>query len=163
MHEDKSRVRPSGKRAAARAHAHAAGTRIPVYKFVGFTCYLGLSVSGKCWRLKVKSRGDRKRAKLSGLRKYLKESLNTPNTPHLISQVKAAERWWAQYHAVSDNQRQVSSFIDESKRILFHWFNRLGGRKKWTRDRFGQLLKRGNYPNVPPLVTLYPTSNRAKA
>jgi len=161
MHEDKSRVLPSGNRAAARAHA--AGKRIPVYKFVGFTCYWGLSASGKCWRLKVKSRGDRKRAKLSGLRKYLKENLNTPNTPKLISQVKAAVRGWAQYHSVSDNQRQVSSFIDESQRILFQWFNRRGGRKKWTWNRFGQLLKRVNYPNVPPLVTLYPTSNRAKA
>ena len=161
MHEGKSRVLPSGNRAAARAHS--AGKRIPAYKFVGFTWYWGLSVSGKCWRLKAKSRGDRKRAKLSGLRKFLRENLNTPDTPRLISQVKATVRGWARYHAVSDNQRQVSSFIDESQRILFQWFNRRGGRKKWTWNRFGQLLKRVNYPNVPPLVTLYPTSNRAKA
>jgi hypothetical protein len=161
MHEEKSHVIPSGSRAAARAHV--AGKRIPVYKFVGFTCYWGLSLSGKFWRLKVKSRSDRKRAKLAGLRKYLKENRNTQNTPNLMARVKAVVRGWANYHAVSDNQRQVSSFIYESKHILFRWLNTRGGRKRWNWKRFVQLLERINYPTVPKLVSLYPTPNRAKA
>ncbi len=161
LHEDKSRLLPSGTRAATRAHA--AGTRIPTYKFLGFTCYWGLSTSGKFWRLKVKSRGDRKRAKLVGLRKFLQENRNTPNTPLLIERVKSAVRGWVNYHAVSDNQRQVSSFIHESKRILFKWFNRRGGKKKWNWERFARLLGRVNYPTIPPAKSLFPTSNQAKA
>ena len=153
LHEDKSRLLPSGSRAAARAHA--AGTRIPTYKFLGFTCYWGLSTSGKFWRLKVKSRGDRKRAKLVGLRKFLQENRNTPNTPLLIERVKSAVRGWVNYHAVSDNQRQVSSFIHESRRILFRWFNRRGGKKKWNWERFARLLHRVKYPTPPPVKSLF--------
>jgi len=161
LHEDKSRLLPSGNRAATRAHA--AGTRIPTYKFLGFTCYWGLSVSGKFWRLKVKSRGDRKRAKLVGLRKFLQENRNTPNTPLLIERVKSAVRGWINYHAVSDNRRQVSSFIYESKRIIFSWFNRRGGKKRWTWESVARLLDRVKYPSIPPLKSLFPTSNQAKA
>jgi len=161
MHKEKSRLIPSGSLAAARAHAN--GKRIPVYKFLGFTCYWGLSLSGKFWRLKVKSRSDRKRTKLSGLRKFLKENRNTSDTPMLMGRVKAVVRGWVNYHAVSDNQRQVSSFIYESKHILFKWFNSRGGQKRWNWKRFGQLLERINYPTVPQLITLYPTPNRANA
>jgi len=161
MHEEKSRLLPSGTRAAARAHA--AGERIPVYQFLGFTCYWGLSRDRKFWRLKVKSRSDRKSSKLRGLREYLRKRTNSPNTPLLLNQVKAVVRGWVNYHAVSDNQRQVSSFIYESKHILFKWFNRRGGNKKWNWGRFERLLERIDYPTVPPLVSLYPTPNRAKA
>ncbi|MEI8281449.1 MAG: reverse transcriptase domain-containing protein [Armatimonadota bacterium] len=161
IHNEKSRLIPSGSRAAARAHA--IGERIPPYKFVGFTCYWGLSLGGKFWRLKVKSRSDRKRAKLAGLRQFLEQNRNTSDTPHLMSRVKAVVRGWANYHAVSDNQRQVSSFIYESKHILFKWFNRRGGRKRWNWKRFVQLLEKINFPTVPKLVSLYPTPNRAKA
>lgn len=161
MHEEKSRLIPSGSRAAARAYA--AGKRIPVYNFVGFTCYWALSRNGKLWRLKVKSRSDRKNAKLVSLRKFLKENRNTSNTPQLMSRVKAVVRGWVNYHAVSDNERQVRSFIYESKMILYKWFNSRGGRKKWNWDRLSRLLKRINYPTTFKLVSLYPTPNRAKA
>ena len=161
IHEEKSRLLPSGHKAAARAHAR--GEKLPVYKFLGFTCYWGQSVSKKCWRLKVKSRGDRKRAKLKGLRQFLRDHLNTPDTPMVLNRVKAGVRGWANYHAVSDNQRQVRSFIDESKRILFQWFNRRGGRKPWTWKRHERLLDRINYPKVPNVTSLFPTPNQAKA
>lgn len=160
MHEDKSQLLPSGNRAAARAHAR--GERIPVYRFLGFTCYWDQSRNKRCWRLKVKSRGDRKRAKLNGLRQYLRENLNTPDTPKVLERVKAGVRGWANYHAVSDNQMQVSSFIDESKRILFRWFNRRGGKKPWTWERHARLLERIDYPKVPLIKSLFPTPNRAK-
>jgi group II intron reverse transcriptase/maturase len=124
LHADKSQVLPAGLGCAQQAHQQ--GKRIPTFNFLGFTCYWGLSNSGKFWRLKVKSRGDRKRAKLVGLRKFLQENRNTPNTPLLIERVKSAVRGWINYHAVSDNRRQVSSFIYESKRIIFSWFNRRG-------------------------------------
>ena len=161
MHAEKSQLVPSGNRAAAKAYAK--GERLPVYRFLGFTCYWDLSRNRKFWRLKVKSRGDRKRAKLKGLRKFLRDNLNTPDTPKVLERVKSGVRGWANYHAVSDNQRQVSSFIDESRRMLFQWFNRRGSKKAWTWDRFEKLLVRISYPHVPRSVILYSTSNRAKA
>jgi hypothetical protein len=116
-----------------------------------------------CWRLKLKSRSDRKRAKLKGLHKYLRENLNTPNTHQMLGRIKAVVKGWANYHAISDNYRQVKSFIHRSERILFQWFNRRGGNKPWYWKRFKRLLDRINYPKVPPLVSLFPTPNQVKA
>jgi RNA-directed DNA polymerase len=130
MHREKSRLLPSGNKAAARAHAH--GERIPVYTFVGFTCYWALSQQKTFWRLKVKSRSDRKRAKLKGMRQYLHANLAAKDTPLILKRIKASVRGWVNYHSVSDNQRQVSSFIHISRQILFRWFNRRGGKKPWT-------------------------------
>jgi len=56
MHQDKSSITLSGKKAAEEAHKR--GERVPVYKFLGFTCYWGRRRNGS-WRLKYKSRSDR--------------------------------------------------------------------------------------------------------
>lgn len=85
------------------------------------------------------------------------------DTPNLISQVMARVRGWINYHAVSDNERQVGSFIHQSKRVLFNWLNRRGGQKKWSWERFTRLLQRINYPTHPQTKSLFPTPNRAKA
>ena len=161
IHAEKSQILPSGKRAAARAAAR--GEKIPVYRFLGFTCYWSQSRKKTFWRLKVKSRSDRKRAKLKGLRKYLRENLNAPRTSLILAKVKAVVRGWAKYHTVSDNAKQVNSFIHESRRILFKWFNRRGGRKGMTWERFTNLMTRINYPATPSPISLYSTLNRAKA
>ena len=158
MHEEKSRLLPSGSKAAARLNA--AGERIPVYKFLGFTCYWALSRNHKFWRLKFKSRADRLRATLTGMRVFLRKNLNATNTQKLIYQVIARVRGWINYHAISDNQNQVEKFIYQSKRILFSWLNRRGGRIKWSWERFERLLKRMNYPAYSQAVSLFPTPNK---
>jgi group II intron reverse transcriptase/maturase len=161
MHAEKSHMLPSGNRAAARAHAR--GEKIPVYRFLGFTCYWSQSLKKTFWRLKIKSRSDRRRAKLKGLSEYLRENLNTPRTSLILAKVKAIVRGWARYHAVSDNAQQVNSFIHDSRRILFKWFNRRGGRKGMTWERFTRLMARINYPTTPPLTILYSTPKKAQA
>lgn len=161
MHAEKSRLIPSGRTAAARAHA--AGGRLPTYKFLGFTCYWGLSRNGKLWRLKVKSRSDRKRAKLKGLRKYLRQNLNTPDTPTVLNTVRAVVRGWVNYHAVSDNSRAVHSFVNDSRRILFRWFNRRGGRKPMTWSHFARLMDRIDFPKLKKLTPLFSPPKQARA
>jgi len=159
LHRDKSNLLPAGTKAAARAHA--AGRRLPTFKFLGFTCYWSLARNGRFWRLKLKSRSDRKGAKLKGLRQFLRENRNTPNTPDVVARVVAGVRGWVNYHAVSDNQPTVSGFLDESKRILFHWFNRRGGKRRMTWSRYQRLLVKVKFPTVPRLTILYPTPKRA--
>ena len=142
LHEDKSSLIRSGSRAAEEADKE--GKRLPVYKFLGFICYWGKGRKG-WWRLKYKSRSDRFTGKLKGLRKYLKESLNQ-ETHQVLKRVKSVVAGWANYHAISDNQRRVSSFILQSKRALFAWINRKGGNRKMNWTRFTNLMKRINYP-----------------
>jgi group II intron reverse transcriptase/maturase len=142
LHEDKSSMLRSGSKAAKEAAKR--GERLPVYKFLGFVCYWGRSRNG-WWRLKYKSRPDRFTGKLKGLRKHLKESLSE-RTDKVLERVKRTVTGWVNYHAISDNQRRVSSFILLSKRILFSWINRKGGNRKMNWERFGRLMKLIKYP-----------------
>lgn len=142
LHLEKSSVVRSGRIAAEEAENRK--ERLPTYKFLGFTCYWGKSRKGM-WRLKYKSRSDRTTAKLKSLRKYLRENLNQ-ETETVIKRVIRVAIGWGNYHAISDNQRRVQSFILASKRILFWWINRKGGKRRMSWENFARLLARLKYP-----------------
>ena len=161
LHQEKSQLLPAGNVAATRAKRK--GTHLPTFKFLGFVCYWGLSRSKSFWRLKLKSRSDRKRAKLRGLREYLRGKLNTANVANVLQHVIAGVRGWVTYHAVSDNGQAVGGFIIESMKILFQWFNRRGGRRAMNWKRFNRLLVAINFPKMPKIVNLFSTPNQASA
>lgn len=154
LHVDKSSKIQSGSKAAEEAEKR--GERLPVYKFLGFTCYWGRSRNG-WWRLKYKSRSDRFAGKLKGLRKHLKES-RSEETDTVLKRVKRVVTGWVNYNAISDNQRRVSSFILLSKRALFSWINRKGGNRKMSWDKFGKLMKQINYPQNFKTVSMFAAS-----
>lgn len=153
LHEDKSSMIGSGSRAAKEAEAR--GKRLSTYKFLGFTCYWGKSRKG-WWRMKFKSRSDRFAGKLNGLRKYLRES-RSEETHKVLERVKMIVRGWINYHAISDNQRRVNSFILQSKRAIFSWINRKGGKCKMNWERFGKLMKRVRYPQSFKTTSMFCT------
>lgn len=153
LHEDKTSIIQSGSKVAKEAELR--GERLPTYKFLGFTCYWGKSRNG-WWRLKFKSRSDRFAGKLKGLRKYLRESLSK-ETHETLERVKKVVVGWMNYNAISDNQRRVNSFILVSKRILFSWINRKGGKRKINWEKFGRLLKRVNYPSSFKTTSMFVT------
>jgi RNA-directed DNA polymerase len=143
LNKDKSSLLKTGSKEAAEAENR--GERLQAYKFLGFICYWGKNRNNLRWRLKFKSRGDRFTAKLKGLRAYLKENLSQ-NTEITLLRVKRVVAGWVNYHAISDNQRRVNSFIHESKEILFRWINRKGGRRKMNWATFSKLLEKVKYP-----------------
>jgi len=151
LHEAKSSMIRSGSKAAAEAARK--GERLPTYKFLGFTCYWGRSRK-KWFRLKYKSRSDRLAGKLKDLREYLRKSLNQ-KTDITVEQVKRIVRGWVNYHAISDNQGQVSAFIHWSRRALFDWINRKGGNRKMNWTKFEKLLERLNYPRSFKTVSMF--------
>ena len=154
LHADKSSVIKSG--AAHAREAKTNGERLKTYKFLGFTCYWGQSRSGK-WRLKYKSRADRIAKKLVNLRQHLKRSLHE-KTHVVIQRVKRVVIGWGNYHAISDNQKQVSTFIQWSRRALFVWVNRKGGKRKINWKSFGNLLKRMNFPQYIKTTSMFRTA-----
>lgn len=151
LHEDKSSLLRSGSKVAAEAEER--GERVPAYKFLGFVCYWGKGRDGK-WRLKYKSRADRFTGKLKSLRKYLKEKLHQ-ETEKVLAQVKTVVVGWINYHAISDNQSRVESFIYQTERILFNWINRKGGKRKMSWIKFGALLRRIKYPRNFKTTTMF--------
>lgn len=117
--------------------------------------YWGKSRSGK-WRLKFKSRADRMAKKLVSMRQYLKKNLNQ-KTHVIINNVKRVVVGWANYHAISDNQRQVSIFVHWSKCALFFFVNRKGGKRKMGWNRFGKLLERLDFPEYFKTKSMFRT------
>ena len=154
LHEDKSSLLKSGSKEAAAAEKR--GERLPTYKFLGFVCYWGKSRNGQ-WRLKYKSRADRFTAKLKGLREYLRKSLNQKTEP-TIQRVKKIVVGWVNYHAISDNQRRVSSFILMSERALFRWINCKGGQRKMNWTAFEKLLRAMKYPRNFKITSMFTVS-----
>ncbi|MBI6547529.1 reverse transcriptase domain-containing protein [Xenorhabdus lircayensis] len=144
LHSDKSQLIPAGHIAAMRANQ--SGRRLPTFNFLGFTCYWGKSRKGD-WRLEFSSRKDRFAAKLKGLRDFLWKNLNTPDKRFVLTIVIRIIRGWINYHGISDNQRRVGQFIYQSKRILYRWFNRKGGRRGITWEKLTQILKLLGYPS----------------
>jgi len=152
LHEEKSQIIPSGHYIAERAHRK--GESLPTYKFLGFLCYWGKERKG-FWRLKYRSRLDRFSAKLKGLRKFLRNNLNKKDTDELIRKVIRVLQGWINYHAISGNQRRVTAFIHESKKILFRWFNRRGGKRMLNWGKFMKRIKRLNYLETFKVVSMF--------
>lgn len=154
LHLDKSQLIDFGAKAAGRAAKN--GMRLTVYKFLGFLCYWGKAKKG-FWRLKFASRSERIRAKLKGLHKYLKENLNTKDKNDLLTKVKQIVRGWINYHAISDNNNCVWTFVNRCKRILFNWFNRRGGKRGMNWGRFTRILKAIKFPETWKTQSILPS------
>lgn len=155
VHEEKTQILPFGFTTAKTLQGN--GLRMPTFNFLGFTWYWGLVRNGTFFRLRVKSRADRLRAKLKGLKRYLRENLNTRNMFLFLKSVIRVVKGWVNYHAVSDNQRSVNGFLRTCKRALFRWFNRRGGRRRMTWERFRVLLKRVQFPETYLIMPLFQT------
>lgn len=151
LHLEKSQILPSGHTMALRAHQK--GKRLPTYQFLGFTCYWGKGRNG-FWRLKLTSRRDRFTAKLKGLRQFLWENLNTPDSLAIIATVVRVVRGWINYHGVSDNEKRVKGFIEKAKRTLLAWLNRRGRRRPLNWRQFTALLERVDFPKRWKVISL---------
>lgn len=142
LNMEKSQMIQSGSRAAAEADQQ--GTRLPIYQFLGFTCYWGKARRG-FWRLKYTSRADRFTAKLKGLRDYLWSHRNV-DAQDVMKQVIRVVKGWINYHAISDNNRRVRAFTLVAKRIMFKWFNYRGGRRRMNWEKYTKMLQYEGYP-----------------
>ena len=152
LHEDKSSMIPSGRKAALRAET--AGTRIPTYKFLGFTCYWGKSRKG-LWRPKYTSRRDRFTVALKKLSKFLWAHLNTGNTDALLRSVIRRVKGWINYHAISDNKRRVYMFLLIVRKLVFKWINRKGGKRRTNWDELAARLDRVGFPKGFKTISMF--------
>jgi len=152
MHEAKSALLPSGRGVAKRMAQ--AGERMPTFAFLGFTCYWGMARKG-FWRLKLKSRSDRLTVTLKRLKKYLKENRNCEDDKLLLQSINRRVKGWVNYHAVSDNERKVGSFLREVQRSLFKWFNRRSQRKAMNWENLQRRLTRDGFPSSFKTISMF--------
>ena len=152
MHADKSQIIPAGQLVALNAEQN--GKRVPTFNFLGFTCCWGKSRKG-FMRLKYTSRKDRFAAKLKGMKQYLRDNLNNGDTTGVIKTVIRVVKSWANYHAVSDNQRRVGQFLERTKRIILCWLNRRGGKRYVTWDKLLIGLKALGFPKHVKTISMF--------
>lgn len=89
IHLEKSQIIPSGRYAALKSHNQK--NRLPIYKFLGFICYWGISRNRKFWILHLKSRNDRICKKLQGMKEFLWKE-RAGNTRFVLAKVLAILR-----------------------------------------------------------------------
>ena len=153
LNESKSGILPAGSLAIQ--NMVKSGIKPPTFKFLGFTCYWGLSKSMKFYRLKYKSRIDRMRNKLSGLKKFLRGQRTSPNTGFVLDSIKRVVVGWMNYHSISDNIYQVKRFDRAVRTQILRWFRRRSQRGRMSWERLNEILKQRSYPVCKIRVKMY--------
>jgi RNA-directed DNA polymerase len=145
LHEGKTAVLPSGRREAERCEK--AGLRMPSFTFLGFVHVWGISVNRKTgerfWRVKRRTCPLRYRKKLAGMNDHIRKHRHEKG---LLLQVKRVVQGWLNYYAITDNERRVSGFTCEVKRMLFKWLNRRSQKRCFEWEQFGRILRKIKFP-----------------
>jgi hypothetical protein len=159
MHDQKSGLYPSGM-AAIRRLAHN-NKSLPKFKFLGFLFYWGKSRK-RFYRLKQKTRVDRMRSKLAGLKDYLRRNLNTPNHMVVLKQVARVVKGWIEYFGVSDNTSMVWAFIKITRITIHRWFKRRGSKRSITWKKLDPILAAAGLNPKIKIKHLYSISSKTQ-
>ena len=107
LHGDKTRLLEFGRYATERRQRRGLG-RPETFKFLGFVFICGKSRRGS-FQLHRKTRGDRMRARLQEIKRYLKLNMHAP-IPIQGRWLNAVLTGYFAYHAVPTNHRTLASF-----------------------------------------------------
>ncbi len=147
----KTKVFAIGPWAAARAKGR--GRRKPeTFDFLGFTHYCSRNRTGRRFRMKRITARKRFRAKLAALKAWLKSVRSTTKTRDVWSVFCAKLRGHYAYYGVTDNSPGLARFLYAARRLLKKWFNRRGGRKRFTWEKFALMEQR--FPLPKPRITV---------
>jgi group II intron reverse transcriptase/maturase len=131
----KTKVLAFGPRAAAQAKAQ--GRRKPeTFDFLGFTHYCSRSRNGRRFRMKRVTARKRFRAKLAALKEWLRSVRSKMKTRELWEAFCVKLRGHYAYYGVTDNSPGLARFAYAARRLLKKWFNRRGGRRQLTWEKF---------------------------
>lgn len=147
----KTKVLEFGKNAARNARAR--GERPETFDFLGFTHYAGKARDGR-FRIKRVTSGKKYRAKLAGMKEWLKKERNKP-LKKLMAEVGAKLNGHYQYYGVTDNYRAVSRYREEVKKMVLKWLNRRSQRRSFNAKEYKKLLERFPLPKPRIRVNLY--------
>ena len=147
----KTKVLAFGPRAAAQAKAQ--GRRKPeTFDFLGFTHYCSRSRNGRRFRMKRVTARKRFRAKLAALKEWLRSVRSKMRTRELWEAFCVKLRGHYAYYGVTDNSPGLARFAYAARRLLKKWFNRRGGRRQLTWEKF--ILMETRFPLPTPRITV---------
>ena len=133
----------------AELKARRQGGKPETFDFLGLTHFCSRTQDRKRFRMKRGTSRKKFRAKLRGLKEWLKASRTLP-TPVLMKFVVAKLRGHYAYYGVTDNSAGIARFAHEARKLLFKWLNRRGKRGCMSWEKFKLLLAK--YPLPAPRI-----------
>jgi RNA-directed DNA polymerase len=155
LHPAKTRLIEFGRFAAER-RARRGERRPETFDFLGFTHICGRTRSRglfKIWRHTI---AKRMRATLATIREQLRKRWHHP-VGETGQWLRSVVQGWMNYHAVPDNCRQVSRFVDEVSKLWLQALRRRSQRAKrsWPWSRMHNLVRQ--YLPRTHVIHPYPT------
>jgi group II intron reverse transcriptase/maturase len=127
------------------------GRRKPeTFDFLGFTHYCSRSCNGERFRMKRVTSSKRFRAKLGAFNRWLKYNRSKLTTRELWEGACTKLRGHYAYYGVTDNTGGIERFAHESKKLLYKWLNRRGGKRHLTWEKL--VLMEGRFPLPIPRI-----------
>ena len=120
------------------------------FDFLGFTFYCGYNGKKEFFRCRVKTSKKKFRSKIKAMKDWIKKH-RTANLEYIFKMVNAKLRGHYQYYGVTDNTREVKSFLEQTKWLLYKWLSRRSQRRSYTVETFfNGLLK--TFPLLEPKI-----------
>lgn len=133
---------------------------MPKFKFLGFQIVwmrrLRRNRKGEPqYRPRVKPRRDRMNSRLKDIKEFLRINRNTRNHMETLLKVKRVMSGWMRYFYVSDCSSSVWNFLQQTRRMIFRWFNRRGkhGCMKW--GKLQKIFDSIRFEEYPPMISIH--------
>ena len=147
--EEKTRILEFGRFAKENRAKRGVG-KPETFDFLGFTFYCGTDRSKSFYRCRVKTSKKRFRIKIKAMKEWIKGHRTKP-LEWIFRMVNAKLRGHYQYYGVTDNIREVKSFLNQTRWLLYKWLNRRSQKRSYTVDSFFNGLLR-TFPLVEPTI-----------
>jgi len=108
------------------------------FDFLGLTHYMGKSRKGQSI-LQRKTSSKKFRGAMKRMQEWLKENRHG-QVGGIIAEVNQKLRGHYNYYGITFNGRKIQSYYEQTKRMLFKWLNRRGG-KRMNWKEYANLLK----------------------
>jgi RNA-directed DNA polymerase len=114
------------------------GEQSRTFDFLGFTHYMGKSLRGKPV-LKRKTSSKKLKASLRRMSEWIKVNRHRM-IGGIIVEVNRKLRGYYEYYGITFNSRMLNTYYEQTKRILYKWLNRRGGKRVWDWKKFNKLV-----------------------
>ncbi len=120
------------------------------FDFLGFTFYCGMDGGKGFFRRRVKTSKKKFRSKIKVMKEWVKNH-RTMSLELIFKTVNAKLRGHYQYYGVTDNTREVKSFLNRTRWLLYKWLNRRSQKRSYTYDGYFNGLLR-TFPLLEPTI-----------
>jgi len=110
------------------------------FNFLGFTFYGSSSEKTGKFVVKMKTNKSKFRAKVKEFKEWMRKARNV-EVKDIIKAVNAKLRGHYRYYGVTHNIKELKSYFQIIRKMLYKWLNRRSQRKSFTWDEFEEIEK----------------------